>query len=349
MTGRRFSSRPPTLPARPERRTEGHQDQQPSPGHPEGIPEFPDALPGSHFYTGHREVPVRHELEVGPADPYYGKGGMAHGVPAPVHHGGRPTPRPEDRHEQEASRRIVREETRQQPEPVPVYVVEPQGGTHPLLRAALQQRIVPAAGADPFMLVPRDPARTSVRLLNESPLQVSPVTIGNEVTDPGAFTAIAAISAAALAAVAPPGTPVTVSWQVSLQGTVTAADGNNMRLVTGSTVLEVAVYPGADGNYPQESVEFETVAGQGVSVTSIAAASGASAIYGAQISVTPLTGAAASVRITFDATLSGGALLPAGMTSYLEIDTQDEIFAYCPSGGPAPVSMISQYQVARGA
>ena len=345
----RFGSR--KLPDRPVRREEEHsQHQDPSPGHPQGVPAFPDPLPGSHHYETKAAVPVEHQLDVGPADPSYGTGGMAHGVPAPVHHGGRPVARPEDRGEAAASRRLIEAETRTRPDPVAVYVVEPQGGSHPLMRAVLRRAVVPAAGADPFLLVPRDPARTSVRLMNESAGAGATATSENTVTDPGAATIITSLSAAQMAAIAPPGTVWVVSWQVSLQGTVTAADANNMKLVCPlATTQEVGLFPGAAGNYPQLSTSFVVLATQNISVTTIAAASGASAIYGAQITATPLLAAGASIRLTQDANLSDGALLPAGMGAYLEIDTQDEIFAYCPSGGPAPVSMISQYQVARGA
>jgi hypothetical protein len=60
------------------------------------------------------------------------------------------------------------------------------------------------------------------------------------------------------------------------------------------------------------------------------------------------TNGGAAVRILFDLALNGGALLPALMTSYLEIDTADEICAYCPSGGPATISVIEQYDVPAG-
>jgi hypothetical protein len=220
----RFSSRPPRLPDRPERRdTAASQHPEPSRGHPEGVPEFPAPLPGSHHYEVKPATPVRHDLDPGPAEPYYGKG-MAHGVPAPPHHGGRPAPRPEHQLDAQASRELIDEEVRRKPDPVPVYIVAEGGGAVPLLKAALRQVIVPAAGSDPIVLVPRNFHRTSVRLLNES---------------------------------------------------------------------------------------------------------------------------ANPVRITFDLTETGGALLPATMTSYLEIDCQDEICAYQPAGntGVAAVSVIDQYNV----
>jgi hypothetical protein len=162
--GRPARGRPPA--ARPEMREQGSEKEH-SPGRALGIPEFPQPLPGSDRYLVKDAAEPHQPLDVGPAKPYY-SGGLAHGVPAPVEHGGRPTARHEDRAEIEASRREVRELTREPADPIPVYVVEKSGGTHPLQRAAFYRKQVPAAGGDPVMIVPKDPRRTSVRLLNEA-------------------------------------------------------------------------------------------------------------------------------------------------------------------------------------
>lgn len=165
----RFGSSVTTRPVRRESYHEQHQE--PSEGHAEGVPEFPGALPGLHHYGTHAAVPVEHELEVGPADPYYGKGGMAHGVVAPPRHGGRPTARPEDRREH-GTRDAEVIELAPRPDPVPVYQVELGGGAAPLKRAALRAVPVPLPGADPIVMVPRNTRRSSVRLLNEATIPV---------------------------------------------------------------------------------------------------------------------------------------------------------------------------------
>jgi hypothetical protein len=213
---------------RPERRAGEHsQDVDPSPGHAQGVPDFPGPLPGFHHYPEHETVLPHQPLDVGPADPYYSKG-MAHGVVTEeIHHGGRPTARPEDRAAYAATRELVAEEVAPKLDPVPVVIVTPGSGARPMSRAALRQVVIEVAGSDPQVLVPRNPHRSSVRLLNES---------------------------------------------------------------------------------------------------------------------------TNTVRITADLANIGGALLPASMTSYLEVDTEDEICAYQPAGntGTAAISVIEQYDVAGG-
>lgn len=116
---------------------------------------------------------------------------------------------------------------------------------------------------------------------------VPSVTVEGTATNPGAGGIIASISAAAIAAAGiPNGALVVVQWQVSLQGTVTAADADNMRIASPlGTLKEVALYPGVVGNYPQDPFNMVWNTGNDVTVTATAAASGASAIYGAQISL----------------------------------------------------------------
>jgi hypothetical protein len=115
------------------------------------------------------------------------------------------------------------------------------------------------------------------------------VTATGSTTDPGAGAIIASISNAQLLAVAPQGTSWQVTWVASLQGTVTAADGNNMELsMPLGTPREVGIFPGADGNYGQLPIVLTPATGQNITVNAIAAASGASAVYAAQISATPV-------------------------------------------------------------
>jgi hypothetical protein len=106
----------------------------------------------------------------------------------------------------------------------------------------------------------------------------------NTVTDPGAGATIATVSGLT------PGIPYSLSWTVSLSGTVTSADADNMELTgTGLGATDVAIYPGTVGNYPQQTITVISPTAS-ISVKAIAAASGASAVYGASLVATPLSG-----------------------------------------------------------
>lgn len=112
------------------------------------------------------------------------------------------------------------------------------------------------------------------------------VTASGNVTDPGATTTIASISAAALTAVAPAGSLWQVAWIASMQGTVAAGDQDNMQLNSNLATKQVGVFPAQVGNYQQLGVAFTVPSAAGILVQSIIAASGATAIYGAQITAT---------------------------------------------------------------
>lgn len=166
--------------ARPDRSEEGHQARQPSAGHSGGVPAAPAPLPGTHSYGVSAAAEPPPVLDVGPAKPYY-SGGMAHGVPAEPEHGGRPAP-PADGQLAGQLVAAADEEAGHAPDPVPVFIVTKGAGARPLARAALQQILVPAPGADPIVLVPRNPHRSSVRLLNES---ANPVRLTGDLTGTG--------------------------------------------------------------------------------------------------------------------------------------------------------------------
>jgi len=107
------------------------------------------------------------------------------------------------------------------------------------------------------------------------------VSTGGSVTDPGAGATIATLSGLT------PGTAYNLQWSVGLSGTVTTSDANNMELSgTGLSATDIAFYPGTDGNYPQLPVTIVPPAAT-VTVKAIAAASGASAVYGATMTATP--------------------------------------------------------------
>lgn len=112
------------------------------------------------------------------------------------------------------------------------------------------------------------------------------VTASGNITDPGASTTIASISAASLTAVAPAGSLWQVQWMASLQGTPGAGDQDNMQLNSNLATKQIGIFPAQDGNYQQLGATFVVPAGAGILVQSIAAASGATAIYGAQITAT---------------------------------------------------------------
>lgn len=117
------------------------------------------------------------------------------------------------------------------------------------------------------------------------------VQASGSVTSPTASQIIASISAANLAAVAPPGTWWEVNWTVELGGTVGAGDSNNMELVCPiTTVRENGIFPGVVGVYPQTGTSFPVLSGNNISVLAIAAGT-VGAIYSAQISATPLNAA----------------------------------------------------------
>lgn len=339
-TARRYGIRKFDPPERPDRSQDGHNEPEPTAGHEQGVPRPKPVLPGTHHYADPAPPAEHRPLDVGPAKPYY-SGGMAHGVPAPPQHGGRPAP-PSDK--QLAER--VREETRQEEgkpvEPVPVWIVERGSGSRPLKRAALRQVTIAAAGADPQVLVPRNPHRSKVRLLNESAASQGPTvtTAGGPVTAAGAGTVIATWTVGQAAT-------YTITVTLSVGGTATAADKDNMGLYVGGVLT--AVLPASTNTSPQASAPtvLALAAGQVVTVQQIAAAGGASTYY-AIITATPAAAPGAAVRISADLTGSGGALLPAAMTGYLEIVTQDEICAYCPAGGPALISVIDSYDVPGG-
>lgn len=103
------------------------------------------------------------------------------------------------------------------------------------------------------------------------------------VTDPGAAATIANIALGSLS----PGDWL-IQVTVGLEGTVTAADANNMRLRVNAVNLETYEYPGVVGLYPMPAQTVQIPAGftSGITVQTVGAASGAAAIYTAQITAT---------------------------------------------------------------
>lgn len=109
---------------------------------------------------------------------------------------------------------------------------------------------------------------------------LGPSTKEGQVTNPGAGATIATLG------VLPAG-QYTAYWNVGLEGTVTAADADNMKVVLGAANLAHAAFPGVVGEYPQAQFQFTADGVNSVTVVAVAAASGATAIYDAFISVVP--------------------------------------------------------------
>jgi hypothetical protein len=78
-----------------------------------------------------------------------------------------------------------------------------------------------------------------------------------------------------------------VNWEVDLEGTVTEADADNMKFQLGATGIGNAIYPGQVGLYPQEQLTYTSDGSSTSKVIANGAASGAGAIYGAAVSLSP--------------------------------------------------------------
>lgn len=321
-----------------------------------GIPVYPDPLPGGHEYQA-KEVVTRQRVDVPPNKPYYSQG-MAHGVKAPEHHNGRIAPKPHERHN-------LRGETEAEPqlgsyklEPIPVYVTEPGEGVHPLNQASFRQiTIVP--GADPVPIVERNPSRTRLLILNETPpntQEINPATpaagtgfvyTNNTNSPQGVLTVRATLTTDATVLnrfimvtvkdaagnilwSAVNGNATTASSTIAYNGYVGATQQNS---ATGTFTFPL---PGNDGAIPP---------GGTLSITS--GAFGA----GDQISGIAIVFAASGggVRLKSGPISANGALLPGGTQSYRDIKTQDQVWAVADTNATVNqiLSVIEEYKIAR--
>jgi hypothetical protein len=150
----------------------------------------------------------------------------------------------------------------------------------------------------------------------------------NSSTDPGAGGIIC--TASGLTA----GVEYGVQWTVTLEGTVTSGDANNMQLTgTGLNAAPTAYYPGAVGTYQQIPVTV-TPAVASLQVKAIAAASGASAVYAAQIIATPISPTVTAGSVT---AIPSGQIIPAGTT--LPIEHCDEVWVAATSANLGRVAV----------
>lgn len=152
---------------------------------------------------------------------------------------------------------------------------------------SLQANVQTAADEGALITCP-----TTIRVTGTAPLwavgipsstsPVSGVTSGGNkgaVTDPGAFATIVSTTA------------LTGTYQVTVtvyvDGTTTAADGDNMEFNANGTVT--LAYPGTVV-FPVTYTFTETLTATSMNVKSVAAASGAAAVYHAQITYTQIAG-----------------------------------------------------------
>lgn len=152
-------------PGTPEGDYIGLSDRQ-TPGPDKGYDSPIKAGPtGGPHITNHPTV--RQQVPVPEPKPEY-RGVMEHGVPADFQENTR------ERADQERGPNIgqhsvkpVYKDARHKPEPVPVYIVQLGGGTHPLKKAVVKHVLVNSMnGSDPILICGRDLNRTKVRLCN---------------------------------------------------------------------------------------------------------------------------------------------------------------------------------------
>lgn len=136
-------------------------------------------------------------------------------------------------------------------------------------------------------------AGTNIQVANADPLRrnlclsciannsVTSIQGSGSLTNPGANAVVAQITGV------PSGTYL-INWSPTLSGTVTSADASNMQLVINGVPVATAITGSTAGNaYPQTPVTVTVPANSTISVNSIAAGSGASAIYRAAFSAAP--------------------------------------------------------------
>lgn len=116
---------------------------------------------------------------------------------------------------------------------------------------------------------------------SNTPLAAPSATGEGAVTNPGAGAAIASTP------VVQPGT-YTVTGTVYVSGTVTGADGNNMKVSGTGSQVEILAYPGVANAPVPFSVVITTTAAGAITVAAVGAASGAAAVYDAVLVATPV-------------------------------------------------------------
>ena len=93
---------------------------------------------------------------------------------------------------------------------------------------------------------------------------------------PGAFATVVSVTV-------PAAGTYTISWLVSLAGTLSSGDANNMVLFQNDTLLATGSFPAAAGTYPQTSVTVTAAAGDEIGISTIGAGT-AGSLYGGSVS-----------------------------------------------------------------
>jgi len=168
-----------------------------------------------------------------------------------------------------------------------VVPARPAGGWQatgrPRLTPMMRPRVVGLAGYQPVQGVPLQPANAQATIAGWA-------AVSGTFTSPAEFRVITETPATI-----PAGT-YTISWTVTLSGTLASVDANNMRLVAnGPTFLAESVNPDTAGTYPQAPVTH-TFTGAGGQLTITAGPSNATtgAVYGG---ILPANGPGAMVQL----------------------------------------------------
>lgn len=180
----------------------------------------------------------------------------------------------------------TKEDTAIEMEPIPVKLIQDAAEFTPVTGAWQSFSMVGVAAetTQQVQLLPTDKRRRRAWLqVNTVPTEITTEFEGSAAA-PAANGNVLLIGTGALP---PPGT-YTVNWKVGLDGTVSAADLNNFKLVFGSVLLNGINNP-VVGEYPQPPVSITILPGNAntLSVKAIGASTVGST-YSAQITLTPM-------------------------------------------------------------
>jgi hypothetical protein len=172
-------------------------------------------------------------------------------------------------------------------EPIPVTFIREADEFTPVFGAWQTYSLlgVAAETTQQVQLLPADTRRRKAWIaVNSAPVETTTEFEGSAAA-PAANGNVVLVSASSL----PPPGVYQVNWRVGLDGTVSAADLNNFKLVFGSLLLNGVNNP-VVGDYPQPPVTITIPVGN-VSTLSVKAIGAATvgSTYSAQITLTPLT------------------------------------------------------------
>lgn len=236
----------------------------------------------------------------------------------------------------------------QMPEAIPVHIAS--SNAKPVRSAAPEYGDTMTWSVDtfvnmgrPLMILPRRYRRSKAKIYVAS--LGGPILAGSElsqefegtVTSPGANANVVNVGAGAI----PVGT-YQVQWVVELDGTVSATDVDNFKLIiNGLTVLN-SVNDGAIGRYPQPNVTV-TITGSGAQSVKAVAAGTVGAQYSAQLVFTPVLAPTSALIINSRLEPLMQAV-PQGFTIaespyQLEWENQKPCYAVLVPGGTGPINV----------